>query len=646
MTTRRQFTWGLVGAGAALGASGRAGARDAADRAGAVASRPTPASPPPGPGYGGATAAGELAERIRLTANRLTRGGRPEYTRDFILADVALDRRRRFWEFSGDLSGRYLEALSILPPPGGPDLGALARGILAHQRADGRFGDPALRYVASEIAMPHMALLWGNGRLLVGLLQYHAATKDQEALAAARRLADFLVGIRAQAADPEVAKRVSGQGAFGIICFTQLVEPLVALSARTGDGRYLSAARDIAPALGPRGIQHAHGYVTTLRGMLDLALATKDPADLARVERLYAELAASPDLCWMGGVLEYFGWEDPSVTNEQRKALLGASGDSPRDEGCGIADVLRLSLALHRATGKPEYLERAERCLLNHLYFNQFTTGDFGSRSFYRGGTKPTENVDRAWWCCTMHGYRAFPDVLAAIVAVAGDTARVDLFLDADFSGHGFDIALRERSRSAQASTLDVHVREAGGARLAFRRPSWAEAVRARVNGAPVGLVETDGALLLPRPPQAGDRVELAFEHRLIVETRDGRRLAVSALGEEPVEGLLSSGPLVYVVDDGTEPLFFGEPWLGANVVSLKESATTARTAPASAARRASGAPAVARPWPFSRPERTLVARYEHGGFVGSHPVSLHPVGEQAGREPGIVAAWLKYRKG
>jgi DUF1680 family protein len=628
MATRRQFSWGLVGAGAAAGVAARAAAAAAVEggRAALAAGSPSP----PGPSFGGATAAGELAERIRLTADRLTHGGRPEYTRDFILADVALDQRRRFWEFSGDLSGRYLEALSILPPAGAPDLGSLARGILAHQREDGRFGDPALRYVASEIAMPHMALLWGNGRLLVGLLQYHAASKDPQALAAARRLADFLVGIRAQAADPAVAKRVDGQGAFGIICFTQLVEPLVALSARTGDGRYLSAARDIAPSLGPRGIQHAHGYVTTLRGMLDLAAATKDPADLARVERLYAELAASPDLCWMGGVLEYFGWEDPSVTMEQRKALLAASGDSPRDEGCGIADVLRLSLALHRATGKPEYLERAERCLLNHLYFNQFTTGDFGSRSFYRGGTKPTENVDRAWWCCTMHGYRAFPDVLASTVAVAGDAARVDLFLDADWTGHGFDLALRERSRSALASTLDVNVRKAGGAQLAFRKPSWAEAVRARVNGAPVGLVEKDGALLLPRPPRAGDRVELALEHGLVVETRDGRRLAVSALGKEPVEGLLLSGPRIYVVDDGTEPLFFGEPWLGANVVSLGESATSVRAA--------------ARPWPFFRPERTLVARYEHGGFVGSHPVSLHPVGEQAGREPGIVAAWLKYR--
>ena len=359
MTTRRSFTFGVAGA-AAAGLLAR-------PASGAAASPALPA-------VGGASARGELAERIRLTAERLTRGERPVYSPDFVLADVALDRRRRFWEFSGDLSGRYVEALSILPFPGGLELKALVAAILREQREDGRFGDATLRYTSAEIAMPHMALLWGNGRLLVGLMQYHAATRDADVLKAARRLADFLVGIRAQAADPAVARRVQGQGAFGIICFTQLIEPLVTLARVTGEPRYLEAARQIAPALGPRGIQHAHGYVTTLRGLLDLAVQTNDAVVLADVERLYAQLAASPDLCWMGGVLEYFGWEEPSVSTEERRPLLEASGRDPRDEGCGIADWLRLSLGLHRATGKQEYLERAERCLLNHLYFNQFTT--------------------------------------------------------------------------------------------------------------------------------------------------------------------------------------------------------------------------------------------------------------------------------
>ena len=620
MTTRRQFTLGLVGAGALASSSRRAELRAAPPGGDERATRERTS---------GAAPAGELAERIRLTADRLTRGGRPEYTRDFVLADVALDRRRRFWEFSGDLSGRYVEALSALPPAGGPDLKSLVAGVLSHQREDGRFGDPSLRYVASEIALPHMALLWGNGRLLVGLLAYHAACGDVDALKAARRLADFLVGIRTQAADPAVARRVEGQGAFGIICFTQLVEPLVGLARVTGDGRYLEAARQIAPSLGPRGIQHAHGYITTLRGLLDLANDTQDRPALAHVEQLYADLVASPDLCWMGGVLEYFGWEDPSVSAEQRRPLLAASGDSPRDEGCGIADFLRLSLGLHRATGRSAYLERAERCLLNHLYFNQFTTGDFGSRSFFKAGTKPTENVDRAWWCCTMHGYRAFADVLASIVRAEGGAAHVDLFLDADWAGEGLELALRHEPLSPLRSRLRVDVRAAAGAGLAFRKPGWAEAVRVSVNGAVVEAVERDGYWRLSRPPRTGDRVELILDHRVQVETRDRRRLAPSELGDG-TEGLLFVGPLLYAVDDGLEPLFFGEPWLAGNVVQLP-----ARLAAAPAG------PTLGR---FSQPVRYCTARYEHAGFVGTHPVTLRPIGEQAGREPGIAAAWLRYR--
>ena len=114
MTTRRSFTFGIAGA-AATGLI-------------APPSRATSAGAAPGlPAVAGTTARGELAERIHLTAERLTRGGRPAYTPDFILADVALDRRRRFWEFSGDLSGRYVEALSILPAPAGPELAPSGR---------------------------------------------------------------------------------------------------------------------------------------------------------------------------------------------------------------------------------------------------------------------------------------------------------------------------------------------------------------------------------------------------------------------------------------------------------------------------------------------------------------------------------------
>jgi hypothetical protein len=520
MATRRAFTLGLFGAGAGLtlGACGRGRGQAPGGAASGAA----------GPGAGAASK-GELAARVALSAERLTRGGVPAFTREFVLADVALDPPRRFNEYSGDLSGRYVEALSLLPPEGGAELAALVQDILGHQRPDGRFGDPDLRYVAAEIGGLHMAQLWGNGRLLLGLVQYHAVTRDAAALAGARRLADFLAGIRAQASDPAVVKRLLDQGAMGIICFTQLVEPLVLLAEVTSEARYLDLARRVGATLGPRGIQHAHGYLTTARGMVALAEATEDAALLGRVEKLYADLVASPDLCYLGGVLEFFGWEDPGVTDADRAALHAISGKGSRDEGCAVADFLRLSLMLHRATGKTSYLERAERCLLNHLFFNQFSTGDFGHRTFFEQGVSSTESVGRAWWCCTMHGHRAWHHVLESLVRVKGGTAHVDLYQDLDWNGEGLEIRGRYCAESPMRSRFAVEVKAAAGeARLAFRRPVWAASVDVTVGGAKASVDERESYLELRRL-RAGDRVEVVFGARGSTPSTTGPRRCSSA---------------------------------------------------------------------------------------------------------------------
>ena len=189
-TPRRTFLGQL-----AMGTAGLAAARR-------VAAAPLPgAGPATGPGT---RAAGDLARRIDLTARRLTQSGVPGYTEAFVLADVTLDTRRRFWNFSGDLSGRWIEALAVLPRAGRSpaDLAPLVARLLAQQRPDGRFGRTDLAFTATETGNEHMALLWGNGRLLVGLMAYWQATRDAAVLAhaherdvAADVLAEELVGL-------------------------------------------------------------------------------------------------------------------------------------------------------------------------------------------------------------------------------------------------------------------------------------------------------------------------------------------------------------------------------------------------------------------------------------------------------------------
>jgi len=571
------------------------------------------------------TPAGEIAERLGMTARRFESGKTPAFTPEFVLADVALKPPRRFSDYSGDASGRYIGALAVWPVPGkSQELPSLVNSLLAYQRNDGRFGDPSLVFTAEAIGPEHMALLWGNGRLLVGLLEYYRAHPAPRILECARRLGDFLTAVQRETALPEVQKRLAGQGAAGFICFTQLIEGLVLLAAATNDPKYLENAAAIAPLLEPRGMQHAHGYLTTLRGQMMLYAATGRAEQLRDVEEKYRDLTGSADYTVYGSVLEYFGWQTPG----DKSKLLAASGADPRDEGCGHADFLRLSLQLWRATGNSEYLERAERCLLNGLLPNQFPSGDFGSRVTFERGFKPAANVDRAWWCCTMHGYRAFPDVLNSIVTASSGTLRINLFLDAAWSDGEMALSLAQRAivqgpQPAAFFTVSVGKAPAEARTLALRQPSWSRPLLLTLNGKPIQAKAAGGYALVERIWQAGDRLEVRFPCLLRLILRDGRVVPSKALGSQAVDAALYWGPWLMGVDENPDALFFGEPWED-NLIFLPES-------PSIGPLRRTALP-------------QLTVSYTHGGFPGIEHVTLRPISEMAHHEQAIFAVWLRYR--
>jgi Beta-L-arabinofuranosidase, GH127 catalytic domain/Beta-L-arabinofuranosidase, GH127 middle domain len=604
-TARRGFLRQL-----ALGATGLTVAQR-------VAAAPFKDQPPLG--RVGTQPAGELARRIDLTARRLTRSGVPSYSADFVLADVTLDRHRRFWNFSGDLSGRWIEALAVLPPTGRSpaDLAPLVARLLEQQRPDGRFGRTDLAFTAAETGNEHMALLWGNGRLLVGLMAYWRVTHDAAVLAAGRRLAAFLLRVREAAKAPEVMARVEGQGAFGFICFTQLVEGLAMLTEATGDGSYAAAALEIVPLLPPRGVQHSHGYLSTLRGAVLLHETTADASALALAERLYADLVHSGDYTIDGAVMEYFGWGDPANATSLA-AAKAASGTFARNEGCGLADFVRLSLQLHRATARTEYLERAERCLVNGFAHNQFANGDFGSRVFFEQGIQPSPSVDRAWWCCTMHGYRAFRDVLDHAVVERDGTVAVQLFEDVEFRGTRAGLSVRRTP-----SGLTVQVTSAFEGVLAVREPSWAEDPSLAWNGKPVPAKHGGGFLQIEGQFALGDRIEARLPPRLRLITAKGEEVPARELGNEPLRGALYCGPWLMVADEQIDPIFFGEPWTG-NAVTLPRGLV-----------------------PRATPDGhlRLGVRYEHEGFRGDLSSNLRPMGETPADEQKTIAFWLNYRR-
>ena len=483
----------------------------------------------------------DFQDRYRLTLERVLHGGPPRYTVEFVTADAVPRHVRRFTEFSGDVSGRYLEALAVCARERRdlePMVNAVAGEVIAHQRPDGHFGDP---FDDGPVTQKHMAMLWGNGRLLVGLVEAHRLTRRADLLDAARRLGGFFLAVAPRLNDDAVRREYSGaQVAVGYICWTQVIEGLVALHETTGDARYLELGRQIAARTRRHPSQHSHGYLTSLRGILQLHRATGDPSLLAQVEREWEELIASGNVFVHGAVPEAF------------KPI------AKRDEGCSEADWLRLNLALWGATGKARYLEQAELTLFNEFAFNQFRGGDFGHRELTDEGVAAWGA--RAWWCCTFHGLRAYPDLFRA--AFRGEDQALHYDMPIAGEGRSGRLVMSAASNLGRDGTVALRVVAAAASPmlLSIRVPAWAHRVDVALNGRTLEGTSGDGSWRTRRAWARGDRlvVRYALRTRVVEDEADRSRLAIF------------HGPWLLGVDAHDSPAFFDEPFQENRIVLEK----------------------------------------------------------------------------
>jgi len=538
--------------------------------------------------------AGELTSRMELSLDRVRRGGPPVYSDDFVLADAVPQHLRRFTEFSGDVSGRYLSALATVAQFSGqaiPELDRVAAKLVPLQKADGHFGDA---FSTGAVANSDMALLWGNGRLLIGLLEYHRLKPKPEVLACARRLGDCFVKLGPRFNDPAIIEKFSGdQVAVGYICWTQIIEGLVELNRTTQDEKYLRLAEQIAANTHRYPKEHSHGFVSALRGVLDLYRATQDGQWLRKVETEWEGIISSGNLLPQGALPEVF---KPMIAN---------------DEGCAEADWLRLNLGLWAETRNPRYLDNAELTLFNEFFFNQFHTGDFGHHILTDDGIGVWSA--RAWWCCTLHGLRAFPQVFQA--AFHSEPARLCYDLPVDGQGAAPGLTVRADSSLAEDASVALLVTKADGVEhaLSIRQPVWASALKITINGKALEGVAQVGAVEVRRRWQSGDKLTVRYvmRTRLLPHPQDANRVAVLR------------GPWFLGVNAQNAPTFFDEP-LEKNLVLLPAS-SSAGDLPLKPA-----ADVRAQPVRFTAPAAHLTLPYLPGGYpVQPQTVVLRPIAEQ-----------------
>jgi len=242
----------------------------------------------------------------------------------------------------------------------------------------------------------------------------------------------------------------------------------------------------------------------------------------------------------------------------------------------------------------------------------------------------PVAGAGRAWWCCTMHGLRSLRDVLDAAVTQGEQCVNVNLFVDVLWADGARKIAVEARANPdgtlCTAITIDEAPEE--GVKIAARKPAWARKVAARVNRRTSTALERDGYLTFDRAFKSGDHIELICGPRCEIVKRDGTRLAPEQLTSQPVEAALLMGPWLMGVDEADDPMFFGEPWGGNQVMLSRQVRTEAAT---------NGA--------FSKGHLHVPCEYIHEGFPGTHELVLRPISERTGHDPVTFTVWLKYSR-
>jgi hypothetical protein len=241
------------------------------------------------------------------------------------------------------------------------------------------------------------------------------------------------------------------------------------------------------------------------------------------VETAWQQIMDSGDLLVTGGLPE--AW----------------SPNKKRTEGCAECDWLRLNLGLWHAAGNLKYLDMAEHILFNEFAMNQFSTGDFGHAHLNEMGV-PTIIDVRAWWCCTLHGLRAFPDVRRSVFRADGDAIFYDLPLDASIKIPGF--AASSTSQLASDGSIQIRIDEAqAGHTLTLRKPTWVDALELQKNRLPIASLTITGL-------KAGDVI--TAEYRM--------SLTESAIaGSLPERRVFRYGPWLLGAPSEANPGYFNE---------------------------------------------------------------------------------------
>lgn len=508
--------------------------------------------------------AGFFGTRYKQSLDRLA--SQPIDNVPFVLDDVNFNQKRRFYNYSGDISGRYLEVASLTSTkvrPTTPILPEVIDEIIQYQNPDGHFGrevdwNKTIDVAGSTDQSLEMPILWGNGRLILGLFAAYERFGNEKALEAGKKLADFYVNIVVKRfCDParmdEYEQQAKGYAAAYVTCVFHGIEGLVRAYRVTGEKKYLDCAvtmADFHEHFDTLPVGHSHGSISAHEALVMLYEETNDKKYLDRVLKRWDEAV-------------YQGFVNPSGGVCENYIVCGHS-----DEGCSEADWLRICLMIWRNTGNVKYLDFAERMLYNEYLMNQWDTGGFGHRymvSDDKGCFAWGERYAESYWCCSYHGPLGYYELkeffaVGSICPKTGENMvyyNFPLEFTTPLTLDGAKWQIMSRQLPADANCPIKTVATIAGPykapiKFAVRVPEWAQRVEISRDGENVEAALADGYAIIDG--KVGDELTVSYFGVPFIEDRRFHRIPTPVDSTKVDECVLRYGPYVLAVEESGDP--------------------------------------------------------------------------------------------
>ena len=394
--------------------------------------------------------------------------------------------------------------------------------------------------------------VWGMKYTLLGLLCYQEATGAREALDAARRLGDYLIG--ELGADGRRGRALVTTGNHAGMASGSVLEPIVELYRRTGERRFLDFASLIVaqlddPNVGPGLIRNAPVPVYLRQDPTKDTFSWQEGAYKKNRRKAYEMMS-----CYQG-LLDYYevtGRRDcltaavqtaeSILRDEINLAGGGACNEnwfhgavkqhkpySRLQETCVTITWMRLCEKLLALTGDAKYADALERTFHNAYLGSLKPDGRTFAGYTPLNGTRyfGQHHCFMHTDCCTANGPRGFLSFLRTLFTLSATEATFNHYASARVQGElggGRKVAFEMYARYPVQGMVRVvsHTSGCGRFALRFRVPDWCEKASFRLNGREVAGKRVSGAYFsVENDWQLGDVVEISFDMPVKAHVQD-----------------------------------------------------------------------------------------------------------------------------